>query len=187
MGEKSAIRLPNTFEAWPRVSENLLKIRGGQVRDVQEFEELYTQLECSPKRAEDAKPNFATLRRVLKDANHISERHFLDTLLPWIAGKALEVGDLFTAQGHEISVREQPYFLEIIAIPDAVFVQTKSLSTLFFSLMYSSSVSKCRAKWYSVVPRCAASSAWVSLVFFLHLRVRFSTLPSPTSSRSTSL
>ena len=99
------IALPNTFETWPKVSENLRRIRGGQVRDVQEFEKLYTQLEVG-KRTKDAELNFATLRRVLKDANAISERHFLDTLLPWIAGKALEVDDLFQAQGHEIPVRE---------------------------------------------------------------------------------
>ena len=102
----STIALPNTFETWPKVSENLRKIREGQVRDVEEFEKLYIQLEVGSKRAKDAKPTFATLRRALKDADAISEPHFFDTLLPWIAGKALEVDDLFKAQGHEILVRE---------------------------------------------------------------------------------
>lgn len=106
MAEKSlenAISLPNTFETWPRVSENLRNIQEGQVHDVEEFEKIYLQLEFTAERALRT-PKFATLRTVLKRAEHITESHFLGILLPWIAGKALEVDELFHAQGNKIPV-----------------------------------------------------------------------------------
>lgn len=101
--ERSTISLPNTYSSWAKVSENLRKIQEGRVREVHQFEELYPLLEFS--RESDADPKFATLRHVLNDAEHITERHFLDTLLPWIARKALEVDELFRSRGHQISVR----------------------------------------------------------------------------------
>ena len=106
MAEKSlekTISLPNTFETWPKVSANLRSIQDGQVHDVEEFEKLYLQLEFTAARALRT-PKFATLRSVLKKAEHVTESHFLDTLLPWIAGKALEVDELFQAQGSELPV-----------------------------------------------------------------------------------
>lgn len=74
------------------------------MQDVEEFEKLYLQLEFTGDRALRT-PKFATLRAVLKAAEHITESHFLNTLLPWIAGKALEVEELFRAQGHKLPVR----------------------------------------------------------------------------------
>ena len=73
------------------------------MHDLEEFEKLYLQLEFTATRALRT-PKFATLRAVLKKAEHITESHFLDTLLPWIAGKALEVEELFQPQDSKLPV-----------------------------------------------------------------------------------
>ena len=98
----STFSLPNTFKTWPRVSDSLRKIQEGQIRELQEFEKIYPQLEFS--RESEADPKFGTLRHVLNDAKHITEPHFLGTLLPWIAGKALQVEELFRAEEHKLPV-----------------------------------------------------------------------------------
>ena len=100
---KRSIILPNKLDSWARVSDNLRRIVQGGVQNVADFETAYTCIESfRPKLAE---PKLEGLRRVLRDGRHVSERHFLDTLLPWIAGKALEVEDLFRDQNHQLPVR----------------------------------------------------------------------------------
>ena len=101
---KRSIDLPNRLDSWAKVSETLRKIVQGEAKDVEGFETLYASAESS--RSEYAGSKLEGLRRVLRDGQHVSERHFLDTLLPWIAGKALEVDSLFKDQNNQIPVRE---------------------------------------------------------------------------------
>ena len=96
------IRLPNTLETWTQVCEVLKTISEGKVRSVEDFEDVYPKLFTTSKRY--GHPKFASLRRVLKDAEYVSESHFLDTLLPWMARKALEVEELFKSQDHKLRV-----------------------------------------------------------------------------------
>ena len=100
---KCSIILPNKLDSWAKVSENLRKIVQGEVRDVEGFERVYTSIESY--RPKISEPKFAGLRRLLRDGLHVSERHFLDTLLPWIASKALEVESLFRDQNYQLPVR----------------------------------------------------------------------------------
>ena len=102
-GTEFSIILPNKLDSWAKVSENLRKIVQGEVRDVEGFERVYTSIEAY--RPKIAEPKFAGLRLVLRDGRHVSERHFLDTLLPWIASKALEVESLFRDQNYQLPVR----------------------------------------------------------------------------------
>jgi poly(ADP-ribose) glycohydrolase len=97
-----SIILPNKLDSWAKVSENLRKMVQGEVRDVEGFERVYTSIESFR-----PEPKFAGLRRVLRDGRHVSERHFLDTLLPWIASKALEVERLFRDQNYQLPLLVQ--------------------------------------------------------------------------------
>ena len=104
----SVLRLPNTLETWPKARETLRRIRDGEAKDVDTFEKLYA-LNESPtitRARAAATPQFVpvALRRVLRDGDHVSERHFLDTLLPWVAGKALDVEQLFLEHNHQLPV-----------------------------------------------------------------------------------
>ena len=103
---ESVVRLPNLLDTWPGVSETLRKICEGEVKDVETFEKLYATTDCNPARAVYGPPKFVALRRVLRDRDHVSEAHFLGTLLPWIAAKALEVEDLFIDHNHQLPVIE---------------------------------------------------------------------------------
>ena len=125
-GEQRSIHLPNTSESWPRVSENLRKISEGKLQDVEGFEKLYTCIEST--RTGKAEPKFASLRRVLRDGDHVSERHFLDTLSPWIAGKALEVDSLFRDKNHQLPVRFPP----LTFLPSTQEKMTASFSLFYF-------------------------------------------------------
>lgn len=101
----STVGLPSTFKKWPEVSNSLQKIREGKVRELEEFEKVYTELEYQ--RESEATPTFSCLRHVLKDGKHVTEHHFFSTLLPWLADKALQVEELFKAEGHHLPVRLQ--------------------------------------------------------------------------------
>lgn len=101
----STVSLPNTFKRWPEVSENLKKIREGKIQELEEFEKVYTELEHY--RESEATPTFSCLRHVLKDGKHFTEHHFLSTLLPWLADKALQVEELFKNEEHRLPVRLQ--------------------------------------------------------------------------------
>ena len=104
--DDSVLRLPNTLETWPKARETLRRIRDGEAKDVDTFEKLYAQNESPTitRARAAATPKFLSLRRVLRDGDHVSERQFLDTLLPWVAGKALDVEQLFLEHNHQLPV-----------------------------------------------------------------------------------
>ncbi len=94
------LSLPNTRPEWSKLREGLQKLAEKQVRGVEELEAFIEGND----RWSVIHPPFDVLRRVLKDADHVSSEFFAETLLPWVAKKALQVEELFKEQGHKIPV-----------------------------------------------------------------------------------
>ena len=100
--KKKALKvgLPNTHKDWSRVKEGLQKIAEKHAVGLDAFERI---LELND-RWELVHPPFKALRRVLSEGNHVTEEHFCETLLPWIAKKALQVEVLFKDVDFELPV-----------------------------------------------------------------------------------
>ena len=103
--KSKVVLLPNTYERWPEVGSVLTNIRDGEVCSLEDFERLYPRLEFERPHRVSQIPTFSSLRRVLRNGKHFTTAHFLSTLLPWIAAKALQVQELFKDKGHRLPVR----------------------------------------------------------------------------------
>ncbi len=95
------VSLPNTRPEWSNLRVGLKNLAEKRVRGVEEFEAFIE----SNDPYQVIHPPFNVLRRVLKDADHVSEEFFAESLLPWIAKKALQVEELFQDCNHKLPVR----------------------------------------------------------------------------------
>lgn len=100
MAAKRFTSLPNTASEWPGVRGGLQKLAEKKVRGVEELEAFFERND----RYKVIHPPFNVLRRVLGEADHVTEEFFAETLLPWIAKKALQVEELFQEYGYKLPV-----------------------------------------------------------------------------------
>ena len=94
------VNLPSTYKQWPEIKDDLTNLAEKKLRGVDAFEDVCKKHD----RWEPIKPPFSLLRRVLSDGSHVTEEFFCETLLPWIAGKALQVEELFKDANQQIPV-----------------------------------------------------------------------------------
>lgn len=97
---KSLLDLPSTYKEWPKIAKDLKNLAEKKVRGVDAFEGICAEHD----RWEQVRTPFSLLRRVLSDGTHVTEEFFCDSLLPWIAGKALKVEELFKDTDHQLPV-----------------------------------------------------------------------------------
>ena len=98
--KKGLLDLPSTYKEWPKIAKDLKNLAEKKVRGVDAFEGICAEHD----RWEQVRTPFSLLRRVLSDGTHITEEFFCDSLLPWIAGKALKVEELFNDTDHQLPV-----------------------------------------------------------------------------------
>ncbi len=99
------VSLPNTRPEWSNLRVGLKNLAEKRVRGVEEFEAFIESND--PYKV--IHPPFNVLRRALKDADHVSEEFFAESLLPWIAKKALQVEELFQDCNHKLPVSGRGY------------------------------------------------------------------------------
>ena len=93
---KRSIRLPNTYDSWPKIKEDLSALSMKTRKGLDPFERA---LERDGESVE-----LALLKKVLTKAVYVTEEQFYETLMPWIAGKALQVETLFKETDYKIQV-----------------------------------------------------------------------------------
>jgi len=94
------VNLPSTYKQWPEIKDDLRNLAEMKLRGVGAFEEVCKKHD----RWEQVKTPFSLLRRILSDGTHVTEEFFCETLLPWIAGKALQVEELFKDANQQLPV-----------------------------------------------------------------------------------
>ena len=94
------VSLPNIGKEWSKVKDDLKKLAKKKVVGLDAFEAIY---KANDRWMNVAVP-FNVLRRVLQDGTHVTEEFFCESLLPWIAGKALQVEQLFKETKHKLPV-----------------------------------------------------------------------------------
>ena len=92
--------LPSKYKEWPKIAEDLKKLAEKKVRGVDAFEDICAKHD----RWEQVRRPFSLLRRVLSDDTHVTKEFFCESLLPWIAGKALKVEELFKDTDQQLPV-----------------------------------------------------------------------------------
>ena len=101
MAAESFVELPNTQENWANLKAGLTELAEKKAKGVEAFEEFLSKND----RWESLSTPFSLLRKVLADGSHFTEEFFCETLLPWIAGEALRVEELFK-DGQELPVSQ---------------------------------------------------------------------------------
>lgn len=94
------VNLPSTYKQWPEIKDDLRNLAKKKLRGVGAFEEVCKKHD----RWEQVNPPFSLLRRILSDGTHVTEEFFCEILLPWIAGKALQVEELFKDANQQLQV-----------------------------------------------------------------------------------
>lgn len=82
------MELPNAQERWKNLKVGLTDLAKKKVKGVEAFEQFVRE-------NDDQKSPFSLLRMVVANDKHFTEEFFCETLLPWIASKALQVEELF--------------------------------------------------------------------------------------------
>lgn len=85
------VELPNTQERWKNLKVGLTNVAEKKIKGLEAFEKFV----CENDLWESTSAPFSLLRKVLAHDKHFTEEFFCETLLPWIAGKALQVEELF--------------------------------------------------------------------------------------------
>lgn len=91
MDAEAFVELPHTQENWANLKSGLTELAEKKVKGLDAFEEFLSKND----RWESLGTPFSLLRKVLSDGKHFTEEFFCETLLPWIAGEALRVEELF--------------------------------------------------------------------------------------------
>ncbi len=98
---KDFIYLPNTYPSWKDLRKDLESLQRKEVVGIPALEDILKKND----RWENIHPPFNLLNNVLKKDAHFTTEYFCETLLPWLAGKALQVQELFADQDFKIPVR----------------------------------------------------------------------------------
>ena len=93
--------LPCKYKEWPNIAKDLKNLAEKQVRGIDAFEDICAKHD----RWEQVRRPFSLLQRVLSaDGTHVTKEFFCESLLPWIAGKALKVEELFKDTNQQLPV-----------------------------------------------------------------------------------
>lgn len=85
------VELPNAQERWKNLKVGLTDLAEKKVKGLEAFE----QFVCENDDRKFISAPFSLLRMVVANDKHFTEELFCETLLPWIANKALQVEELF--------------------------------------------------------------------------------------------
>ena len=85
------MELPNAQDHWENLKVGLTDLAEKRVKGLEALEKIV----CENDHWETISAPFTQLRRVLAEDKHFTEEYFCEKLLPWIAGKALQVEVLF--------------------------------------------------------------------------------------------
>ncbi len=103
MEKQAFVLLPVKYRTWPVLRDSLGSLANKDSRGVDALSDILIK---DTKIKRKASNDLTLLRSVLKEgAYDITEEHFDDLLLPWLAKKALEVKDLFEDTDHKLPVR----------------------------------------------------------------------------------
>lgn len=94
------IHLPVLYENWPKIKADLKALADKDIKGISRFEEVLQRND----RWENVKVPCNLLRNVLEEERFFSTEHFSDTLLPWLAQKALDVEQLFKESDNKLKV-----------------------------------------------------------------------------------
>ena len=103
------VELPNTQEHWLKLRVGLTDLAEKKVKGLEVLEEILAEND----HGQAISTPLSLLRKVLSDGSHFTEEVFCETLLPWIAGKALQVEELFKESGYKLPASR------ILFIPDS--------------------------------------------------------------------
>ena len=90
------VQLPNLHSRWPKLQSGLRTIRAVEKNDLGNLEAYFQDNEIAK--------NLTILKKVIADGIHITEVHFLNVLLPWLADMALQVEVLFKEVNYKLPV-----------------------------------------------------------------------------------
>ncbi len=99
---EGVVLLPPLYESWPKLKGDLNALAAKDIQGISSFEEVLEKND----RWKNVHLPCNLLRGVLKDGIHFSTEHFCDTLLPWVAQKALDVEKLFKESEYKLKVRK---------------------------------------------------------------------------------
>lgn len=85
------MELPSSQERWESLEVGLKELAEKKVKGLEAFERFV----CENDHWDSISAPFSLLRKVLADDKYFTEEFFCETLLPWIAGKAVQVEQLF--------------------------------------------------------------------------------------------
>ena len=108
-GKKDFILLPVLYKSWPELKLDFSSLADKTLKGIDGFEEVVKKND----RWENINTPFNLLRRVLEEEEFFSTDHFCDTLLPWLARKALDVEDLFKDSEYKITVSAEGLLLAL--------------------------------------------------------------------------
>ena len=96
------VKLPNTQDHWKDLKVELANLAEKKVKGLEAFEKVLSEND----HWQSVSTPFTLLRQVLSRDQHFSEEYFCETLLPWIANKALQVEKLFkdSVSGYKLPV-----------------------------------------------------------------------------------
>lgn len=94
------VLLPVLYESWPKLKADLKALAAKDITGISSFEEVLEKND----RWENVGVPCELLRKVLREERFFSTEHFSDTLLPWLAQKALDVEHLFQDSEYKIKV-----------------------------------------------------------------------------------
>ena len=94
------IHLPCTYNEWPKLKTDLCNLAEKKITGLDAFDEILKEND----RWENIHLPHALLRRVLKEDKVFTQEYFCETLMPWIAGKAVQVEELFKESEYRLMV-----------------------------------------------------------------------------------
>ena len=94
------MELPNTQDHWKELKVGLAKLAEKKVKGLEAFEKILSEND----HWESVSTPFSLLRQLLSRDTHFTEEYFCETLLPWIADKALQVEELFKDSRYKLPV-----------------------------------------------------------------------------------
>jgi hypothetical protein len=94
------VELPNIQDHWKDLKVGLTNLAEKKVKGLDAFEKILSEND----HWESVSTPFSLLRQILSRDAHFTEEYFCETLLPWIADKALQVEELFKDSGYKLPV-----------------------------------------------------------------------------------
>ena len=101
----SRLDLPSKYKEWPNIAKDLKSLAVAEKKSHGVSLDAFEVICAEHDRGEQVRRPFSLLKRVLRsDGTHVTEEFFCESLLPWIAGKALKVEELFKDTDQQLPV-----------------------------------------------------------------------------------